>query len=377
MFMDEQQRVDKVIHDLYAGALDASVWASAMNGIVDILGCSSGILFAANPTTQKILRDETSRGDVAQMQEYRQHWVATDIRIAAGKNYPVGVPQYERQLIAKHVWEKSPLLNEFLLPSDAPFMLATWLHKLPHKVVALSFQGSRHRGPFDENDGAKLQRLIPHVRRALNIRDRLDAHEAHASTLSSVVERSHMGIIVLDQKGRILEATGLAEQLMKTEPGIRRGTDHTLWLREPAGSQLKEWVLTGLPPKSNSSGYLSVPRSSGLANVSLVVTPMPPVPTLWIGTDPRWLIFVFDPEHRVTPVSALVSSDLGISAREAEIAVLLAMGHQLANVATRLGISLHTVRVHLKHIFEKTGAHSQSDLVRRVLLSPAMHFSGN
>lgn len=373
--MDEQQRVDKIIEDLYAGALDASVWASAMNGIVDFLGCSSGILFAANPTTQTILRDETSLGDVAQMQEYRQHWFATDIRIAAGKSYPVGVPQYERQLIAKNVWKKSPLLNEFLLPSDAPYMLATWLHKAPHKVVALTFQGSKRRGPFDENDSWKLKGLIPHVQRALSIRDRLEAHEAQARSLSSAVERSHVGVIVLDQRGRILEATGLAEQLMKSEPGIRRASDDTLWLREPAGSQLKEWVLTGRPPNSNTSGYLSVQRTLGLANVSLVISPMPPVPTLWIGADPRWLIFVFDPEHRVPPASALVSSYLGISAREAEIAVLLSMGHPLSIIAERLGISMHTTRAHLRNIFEKTGAHSQSDLVRRVLLSPAMHFS--
>jgi DNA-binding CsgD family transcriptional regulator/PAS domain-containing protein len=375
--MDEQQKVDKVIQDLYAGAMETSVWTSAMNGIVDLLGCSSGILFAANPTTQVILRDETSRGDVAQMREYRQHWVATDIRIAAGKNYPVAVPQYEGQLIAKNAWKKSRLLNEFLLPSDAPFMLATWLHKSSHKVVALTFQGSRRRGPFDENDGAKLQRLIPHIQRALNIRDRLNAHKASASACYSVVERSHMGVIVLDQKGRVLEATGLAEQLMKSEPGIRRASDHTLWLREPAGSQLREWVFTGLPPKSNTSGYLSVPRKSGLANLSLVVAPMPPVPTLWLGADPSWLVFVFDPEHRVSPAAGLVSRYLSISAREAEIAVLLAMGHRLPNVAARLGISMHTTRAHIKHIFEKTGAHSQSDLVRRVLLSPAMHFSDN
>jgi DNA-binding CsgD family transcriptional regulator len=50
------------------------------------------------------------------------------------------------------------------------------------------------------------------------------------------------------------------------------------------------------------------------------------------------------------------------------------MGRHLPSVAMSLGISMQTARVHLKHIFEKTGAHSQSDLVRRVLLSPAMHF---
>jgi DNA-binding CsgD family transcriptional regulator/PAS domain-containing protein len=375
--MDEQAKVDKIIENLYAGALDAAVWKGAINGIADWLRCSGGILFAANPTTQALYRDEISRGDPALMQTYRLHWFSTDMRISAGATMPVGEPHNERQLVDKSKWNRSSLLNEFLLPSDYPFMLATWLHKSAHKVVALTFEGSIRRGPFDENDTRKLTRLIPHVQRALAIRDRLEAHEIRAGALTSVVEQSHIGVIMLDQKGRILEATGLAERLLNTECGMRRASDQALWLREPAGSQLRQWVMTGLPPKDNSQGCLSVPKAGGLQSISLVVTPMPAVRFAWTGCDPRWLVFVFDPEQRVQPSANLISRELGISAREAEIAVLLSLGHSLSSVATHLGISLHTVRVHLKHIFEKTGAHSQSDLVRRVLLSPAMHFSGN
>jgi DNA-binding CsgD family transcriptional regulator len=374
--MDEQTRVDQIVEHLYAGAMDSCVWRQAINGIADWLGCAGGILFAANPTTQVIIRDEISRGDPKIMQTYRQHWVSTDMRITAGANMPIGEPHNERQLVDKRTWDRSPLLNEFLLPSDYPFMLATWLHKSASKVVALTFEGSFHRGPFDENDTRKLKRVIPHVQRALQVRDRLEAHEVRAATLISVVEKSNTGVIVLDQKGRILEATGAAERLLMSEPGIRRASDRTLWLREPAGSQLREWVMTGLPPSSHASGFLSVPRQNGLASISLVVTPMPRLPTLWTAADPRWLVFVFDPERRLSPSAALISSELGISAREGEIAVLLSLGHTLPSVATRLGISLHTVRVHLKHIFEKTGIHSQGELIRRVLMSSAMHFSG-
>jgi DNA-binding CsgD family transcriptional regulator len=104
----------------------------------------------------------------------------------------------------------------------------------------------------------------------------------------------------------------------------------------------------------------------------LIVTPMPAVPVTWMGRDPRWIVCVFDPETQLPRVAA-ISRDLGVSTREAEIAALLSSGHDLLAIAAKLGISVHTIRTHLKHIFEKTGAHSQSDLVRRVLLSPAMH----
>jgi DNA-binding CsgD family transcriptional regulator len=373
--MDEQENVERIVENLYAGTLEIAAWGRAMNGIADYLSSSGGFLFSVNPTNQCLMRDEVFRGDPSVMQTYRHHWVSNDIRIAAGMAAPSGEPRTEWQVVDKTTWYRSALLNEFLLPADYPFVLATWLHKSAHKVVALTFEGSLRRGPFDENDSRKLKRLIPHVQRALQIRDRLEAHEVRAATLSSVVEQSHMGVIVLDQKGRILEATGLADRLMKTESGIRCSSDHTLWLREPAGSQLKEWVLTGLPPKNNPSGLLSVSRNHGSAAVTLVVAPMPSVPASWTGIDPRWLVFVFDPEQRMAPAAELISRDLGLSTREADIAVLLSMGHHLPSIAGRLGISLLTLRTHLKHIFDKTGTHSQTDLVRRVLLSPAMHFS--
>jgi DNA-binding CsgD family transcriptional regulator len=374
--MDERAQVDQIIENLYAGTLETAAWDRAMAGMTDLLHCSGVILVAADPVTQTVTRDEVTPWAREIMQLYRKHWAATDVRITKGLAAPVGESRHERQMIEKHEWQRTAILNEFLLPLDIPFILATWLHKSPHKVVALTFEGSLHRGPFDENDSRKLKRLIPHVQRALNIRDRLEASEVRASTLSSVVEHPCMGVIFLDQKGRILEATGLAEQLLKSESGIRRASDRTLWLREPAGSQLREWVYRRLPPKHNLTGFFTVQRPDGVASLSLVVAPMPPVPISWMATDPHWLVFVFDPGQRVAPASDLISVDLGISTREAEIAVLLSMGQHVPSVAGQLGISIQTLRAHLKHIFEKTGTHSQSDLIRRVLLSPAMHLPG-
>jgi DNA-binding CsgD family transcriptional regulator/PAS domain-containing protein len=374
--MDEQEKVDQIVGDLYAGTLANVAWERAMSGMTDLLGCSGVLLIAANPSTQAVTRYEVSPDEREIMELYRHDWAAADIRITRSLAAPVGEPRHEGQMLDKREWQRSAILNEFLLPLDVPFILATWLHKSIHKVVALTFEGSKGRGPFDENDARKLKCLIPHVQRALQIRDRLEAEQVRASTLSSVVDQAHIGVIMLDQKGRILEATGLAESLLSAESGIRCASDRTLWLREPAGSQLREWILSGLPPKDHLSAYLSVARSFGLKNLCLVVAPMPRVATLWTAADPRWLIVVFDPEQRVAPAAALISRDLGISARESEIAVLLSTGHALCDIAARLGISLHTAKAHLKHIFEKTGVHSQCDLVRRVLLCSGVQFGG-
>lgn len=57
----------------------------------------------------------------------------------------------------------------------------------------------------------------------------------------------------------------------------------------------------------------------------------------------------------------------GLSAAEAQIATALAQGLSLAQIAGARGRSEQTVRTQLRTILSKTGAHSQSDLIRSTL----------
>ena len=52
-----------------------------------------------------------------------------------------------------------------------------------------------------------------------------------------------------------------------------------------------------------------------------------------------------------------------LTTRECEIAVLLGDGLDPQSIAMQLGIGIGTVRHHLKHVFEKTGARNQVALV--------------
>jgi len=366
---------DQIIDDLYAGTLDSIAWDRALTGIADLIKSSGVFLFSVNPATAVILRDEFHRLDAEAVRIYRKDWISQDIRLHPAMQAPIGEPLFERKLDLNQRWEGTAIFNEFLVPQDTPYFLAAWLHKASDKVVSLSFQGSCRHGSFNESDARQIKPFLPHVRRALEIRDRLEAQKIQARTLSSAIEGLQFGLLVLDSKGRILDASGLSEALLGREPAVRREKDHTLWLREPAGSQLHDLVRTGRASKNNCGGILAVPRGKGLQNLSVVVAPMPAVPVTWTGVDPRWLVFIYDPESRVAPTAEIISRDLGLSEREAEIAALLAVGCDVSHISRRLGITLHTARSHLKHIFDKTGVRSQSDLIRRILTGPAAYMA--
>jgi len=56
----------------------------------------------------------------------------------------------------------------------------------------------------------------------------------------------------------------------------------------------------------------------------------------------------------------------GLSPREMEILTQLLSAHRVSQIAETLHISPHTVRNHLKSIFEKVGVSSQAELIRKV-----------
>jgi DNA-binding CsgD family transcriptional regulator len=63
----------------------------------------------------------------------------------------------------------------------------------------------------------------------------------------------------------------------------------------------------------------------------------------------------------------LVLSSLGLTPREADVALLVLRGASTKAISAELHLSAYTVKDHLKSIFDKTGVRSRRDLVAHVL----------
>lgn len=57
------------------------------------------------------------------------------------------------------------------------------------------------------------------------------------------------------------------------------------------------------------------------------------------------------------------AKEFGLSPREQEVLELLVQGYAVDNVADKLVISPHTVRAHIRHLYEKTQMHKKSELI--------------
>lgn len=130
------------------------------------------------------------------------------------------------------------------------------------------------------------------------------------------------------------------------------------------------------------------PRFPGLITSQEVRAPGSPDAWRLIVIEPRRSARIAEPAHHVSQAMTRVRAALdevehtllnelhtgvamlrpsGLSAREWEVAQGLASGKRSPAVAAALGISVHTVRNHLKSVFRKLNVSTQAELRRRLL----------
>jgi DNA-binding CsgD family transcriptional regulator len=361
-------KIDKIIEDLYEGTLDPLAWDRAILSIADSVRASGAMLFAFNPSNGVVLRDENHRVDPQASRDYARHWSREDVRIAHFLSMPTGQAGTEVTLAIP--LKETAIYNEFLVPVDTPYFMPAWLHKSRTKVVALSLQGGRKRGPFGSQDIERFNRIIPHLARALEIRDRLESAQVRATNLANILDNASFGVIVLDENRKILETNVVGSAVLMEESGLHRGRDGTLVIKEPR-STLAKRMLGGNVPDGIADSLIHLSRPGKLP-LSILVIPIPKEHTFWLSGNPAWIFLVFDGERRLPLNKEVIRRDLGLSAREAQVASLLAAGFSVPHIARRMHVTVHTVRTQLQSAFEKTGCHSQGDLIRRLLQGPGM-----
>ena len=79
---------------------------------------------------------------------------------------------------------------------------------------------------------------------------------------------------------------------------------------------------------------------------------------------------VIDPAPR-DEIADFLLTGYRLSARERQIAVLLARGRDAKDIAELLHLSPHTVRDHVKKVFEKVEVHAQAELIAKLFVDSA------
>ena len=274
------------------------------------------------------------------------------------------------ELYTEQELKTSATFNEALRQADSQNSLNVRLDGPAGTNIVWALADPLERGGWGSAQIEMIQRLLPHIRQFVRVRQALVGAEALGTSLAGLLDNTRVGVIHLERRGRIVEANDRARDILRHGDGLF-DEDGFLHVRLPADhDRLQTLLAAALPPfggEAPSGGSMAIRRSPGLPSLLLHLSPVGERRADFRPRRVAALALLVDPasEPRIDP--ELVASVLGLTPVESQVAALLAQGRTVREIAAATGRAEHTVRWHLGRIFKKRGLSRQADLVQLVL----------
>ncbi|MDD9994063.1 MAG: helix-turn-helix transcriptional regulator [Rhodospirillales bacterium] len=186
--------------------------------------------------------------------------------------------------------------------------------------------------------------------------------------LAALIDTIRSGVIQLDRRGGIVAANDCAGALLRRGEGVS-DQGGCLHARAPADDARLQALLARALPRTGgpgAGGSMLVRRGLDEPPLVLHVSPVGEGGTETDTGRVAALVLVVDPGSPARIDPALVAAALDLTPVESRVAVQLAEGMTVRDIAQATGRAEHTIRWHMKNIFAKQGIGRQFELVQLV-----------
>ncbi len=372
----ELKRFSELVESLYEAPLTAVGWQGMADKIASAFDAGScKFQFQDIGGTQAKVLGATANFDAQANADYESYYFAKDPCVAGAKKLGVGVPVLTQDIISISDMLSSEIYSGYARRIDVVYLVGAMLPVGANALGGLGIHRGYRSEPFDAEDKKLIGFLVPHLTRAFQLQARINHLERDRLIGFEGLEALEMGVMVVNAVGRLLFANRVADGLLKKGHGIRMRQGQ-LRGQMPAGDlvlqrAIRDAQLIVFGRSVTAGGIIAIPRPEGLP-LSLMVCPVPPNAATSDLNSAAAIIFVNNPDDRFTPTQSALMTLFALTPAEARLTAALLDGETLDEYARHAGISPHTARVQLKHVFAKTGCSRQVDLIRRILANPVL-----
>lgn len=290
--------------------------------------------------------------------QYESDYWRTDFLLGQRRKQLGLEVHHQSQLYKDGETKHDVLFNEWCIPNKLLDTLGMAVEipgaPIPAGVNVYHDGGSK---PFGERGQTLMHLLLPAFK--ASVRSFGELARAKES-LSEMIDKMANGACVIGDSGEILHSNSALERLYEAEVDkmpLRSAISRI-------GSNIR--AVSRNATNANTGYGSMIERITTKSNTYEIRGTRLPLP----GIFPTAVAFiVVEAAQRRGDVLITMKEKFHLTQREIEVAVLLSKRLRAAEVASRLGISTHTVRHHTEKIFQKTGVSSRhviADLFERL-----------
>lgn len=352
---------EALIGDIYECVLDPSGWTEVLGRVCAEVGGRAGWIAVHFPDRVASTYQIETGTDPDWQRRLRESYVASSPFIGMTHYVRAGDVLSVSDVIDYDEFTAGRFYREWASPQGWPDLIFAVLAREPDRF---SFLGVclPERATAAHKSRAAL--FLPHLDRALRIADLLELRDRELADLSSAVQAMATGVVLVDDRLGVRGINAAAEGLIAHRSDLACSNGHLRLSAAgaavraaidacSAGAMDQTGASIALGPFEDSAGLtihvVSLPRSqlrpAGGAVAALFVT----------STD----------RTDAAPPESLVQR-FGLTPSELRVALALSEGRTPRMIAVNQGVSLATVRTHLRRLYDKTGTSGQATLVRLV-----------
>ena len=368
--MIEVDVLSGLIADIYDASLDRDLWSAVLEKTAAFIGGCSAVLFSQDFAAQSgrfyFNWNDNPEFTASFFQTYMKispltpHLMMTKV----GEIYCASRLMPYPELVA------SRFFQEWCVPQGYTDLVATNLDKTSTSLATISVSRDVTHGLIDDEALRRMALLAPHFRRAVLVSRLIELHKLEASTATSVLDGLATALFLVDGQAAVVYANSRGRVMLDGSDLLARNRI-TLTLSDPeANRALRELVADARDGDVAvaTRGIAVAMKSPGGERHVAHLMPLTSGARLAAGLSHAAVAAVFIRKASIDlplPIEA-VAREHHLTDAEIRVVYSLMEANGIPAMAAMLGVSDDTVKTHLKHIFEKTGAHNQVDLVKLV-----------
>ena len=342
--LSESDTFERILASLHEAALDDTHWPSASALIDDTLGVHGNCLVYGDAHSREDIRIDYAgffyRGERRHEweREYFDVYFPMDERVPRLLQLPDSQLVHMADLFTGEELKTSALYNDFSIRVHAQNSIDVRLDGPDGSCITWGVNDPVDGGGWSSARLDTLRRLLPHIRQFVCFRQALSGAGALGASLMELLDTTGSGIIQLDRRGRIVAANDRARALLRTGDGLLDERGFLFARRPEDNADLQGLLARALPPfGAQGVGGSTMARRSSALPLVLHVNPVAQRETDSRSWPVAALVLVVDPERRTRIDPDMVRAALGLTGLESRVAVLLAEGKSVREIAATMG----------------------------------------
>jgi DNA-binding CsgD family transcriptional regulator/PAS domain-containing protein len=350
-----------LITALYGSLVEDEPWRGFLTQLRRYMGAKHATLIITRSRTEPPSLMITPTADPADIEAYRDHL----FRIDPFTDLPEG------EVVSLHEYlcdfKESEFNRDYLQYEDTSHILGIDLHGSSGFETRFRITRARGDRPFTREERQHCAAMVPHLRQAIEIYQRLETSRSEHAVYSGAIEQFAVGTIILDRQHNAIRYNKVAAAILKEKDGIALSGRRIVLNAAGLDSAFRTFLKEALSGTADAQGHIfRVQRPSGKRDLGIVARPVDTPDFLHAGSAPAVALFLGDPERQFEVTSEALRELFELTRTESRLAACLANGLTVQDSADQLGMAINTARAHLRAIYAKTGVCRQSQLVHLI-----------